>query len=167
MSDAPDQNPAEGGQQTQTPAPPSAPPPPPPPPPPPTAAERGGMRALFMSLGGFLALFVPIFGAALVGLGLLIAGVVTGVRARRRARRILARAPGAIAGIVIGVLGLLLTAAGLVVGAMIAQEFSDYQKCHTSALTITDKQTCQDRYFPAIEHKLHLPDGFLKRYSVM
>jgi hypothetical protein len=125
------------------------------------------MRALLLSIGGLVFMFLPIPGLALVGLALLVAGVVTGVRARRRARRILTRAPGAIGGIVIGSVGLALAAAGLVLGAIVAQDFSDYQKCSSSALTITDKQTCQDRYFPRIEHKLHLPKGSLDRYRSM
>lgn len=162
MSDA--QGPGESGPQTQVPAPPPSSPPPPPPP---TAAERGGMRALFLSLTGMLLLFLPIPGVALIGLGLLVASVVTGIRARRRARRILTRAPGAIPGIIVGAIGLALAVTGIVLGAMVATEFSDYQKCRSSALTITDRQTCQDRYFPQIEHKLHLPKGSMDRYRSM
>jgi hypothetical protein len=162
VSDAP--GPGESGPQTQLPAPPPSSPPPPLPP---TAAERGGVRALFLSITGLLLLFLPIPGIALIGLALLIAGVVTGVRARRRARRILTRAPGSVGGIVIGVIGLCLAATGIVLGAMVATEFSGYQECRASALTITDKQTCQDRYFPKIEHKLHLPKGSLDRYRSM
>jgi hypothetical protein len=162
VSDA--QGPGESGPQTQVPAPPPSSPPPPLPP---TAAERGGMRALFLSLTGMLLLFLPIPGVALIGLGLLVAAVVTGIRARRRARRILTRAPGAIPGIIVGAIGLALAATGIVLGAMVATEFSDYQKCRSSALTITDRETCQDRYFPQIEHKLHLPKGSMDRYRSM
>ncbi|GAB2850855.1 hypothetical protein GCM10027176_62320 [Actinoallomurus bryophytorum] len=162
MSDA--QGPGESGPQTQLPAPPPSSPPPPPPP---TAAERGGMRALFLSITGLLLFFLPIPGIALIGLALLIAGVVTGVRARRRARRILTRAPGSIGAIVIGTIGLCLALMGVVLGSLVATEYGDYLKCRSSALTITDKQTCQDRYFPQIEHKLHLPKGSLDRYRSM
>jgi hypothetical protein len=162
VSDA--QGPGESGPQTQIPAPP---PPSPPPPLPPTAAERGGTRALLLSIAGLLLLFLPFPGIALIGLALLIVGVVKGVRARRRARRILTRAPGAIPAVVIGAIGLALAATGIVLGAIVATEFNDYQKCRSSALTITDRQTCQDRYFPAIERKLHLPKGSLDRYGSM
>jgi hypothetical protein len=162
VSDA--QGPGESGPQTQLPAPPPSSPPPPPPP---TAAERGGIRALFLSITGLLLFFLPVPGIALIGLALLIAGVVTGVRARRRARRILTRAPGSIGGIVIGVIGLCLAVMGIVLGSLVATEYGDYLKCRSSALTITDKQTCQDRYFPQIEHKLHLPKGSLDRYRSM
>jgi hypothetical protein len=162
VSDA--QGPGDSGPQTQLPDPPPSSPPPPLPP---TAAERGGMRALFMSLAGLLLLFLPIPGVALIGLGLLVAGVINGVRARRRARRILTRAPGAVAAVIVGAIGLVFVAAGIVLGAMVATEFSDYQKCRSGALTITDRQTCQDRYFPKMEHKLHLPQGSLDRYRSM
>jgi hypothetical protein len=162
VSDA--QGPGESGPQTQAPAPPPSSPPPPLPP---TEAERGGMRALFLSLTGLLLLFLPIPGVALIGLALLVGGVVTGVRARRRARRILTRAPGAIAGVVVGAIGLALAATGIVLGAMVATEFTEYQKCRSSALTITDRETCQDQYFPQIEHKLHLPKGSMDRYRSM
>jgi hypothetical protein len=162
VSDA--QGPGESGPQTQAPAPPPSSPPPPLPP---TAAERGGMRALFLSLTGLLLLFLPIPGVALIGLALLIGGVVTGIRARRRARRILTRAPGAIAGVIVGTIGLAFAVAGIVLGAMVATEFTDYQKCRSSALTITDRDTCQDRYFPKIEHRLHLPEGSMDRYRSM
>jgi hypothetical protein len=164
VSDA--QGPGESGPQTQVPEPPPSSPPPPPPLPP-TAAERGGVRAMFLSITGLLLLFLPIPGVALIGLALLVAGVVNGVRARRRARRILTRAPGAIAAIIIGAIGLCFALAGIVIGAMVATEYSDYQKCRSSALTITDKQTCQDKYFPKIEHKLHLPQGSLDGYRSM
>jgi hypothetical protein len=162
VSDA--QGPGESGPQTRLPEPPASTPPPSLPP---TPVERGGMRALALSVIGLLLLFLPIPGLALIGLALLIAGVVTGVRSRRRAKRVLTRAPGAIGGIVVGVIGLCFAAAGLVIGAMVATEFGDYENCRASALTITDKQTCQDRYFPKIEHKLHLPAGSLDRYRSM
>lgn len=162
MSDA--QGTGESGPQTRVPEPPPSAPPPPLPP---TAAERGGARAMFMSISGLLLLFLPIPGVALVGLALLVAGVVTGVRARRRARRVLTHAPGAVAGIVVGAVGLCFAAAGIVLGAMVATEFDGYQKCRASALTITDRETCQDRYFPRMEHKLHLPKGSLDRYRSM
>ena len=162
MSDA--QGPGESGPQTQLPEPPPSPQPPSLPP---TPVERGGMRALSLSIIGLLLLFLPIPGLALIGFALLIAGVVTGVRSRRRAKRVLTRAPGAIGGIVVGAVGLCFAAAGIVIGAIVATEFNGYEKCRSSALTITDKQACQDRYFPQIERKLHLPAGSMDRYRSM
>ena len=119
------------------------------------------MRAFLFSIGGLLLLFVPVPGAALIGLGLLVAGLVTGVRARRRARRVLTRAPGSVAAIVIGSIGICLSLAGVALGLVLADELVAYHKCEDSALTITDKQSCQDRYMPQFERRLHLPKGFL------
>jgi uncharacterized iron-regulated membrane protein len=117
-----------------------------------------------MALIGVLLLFLRVPLVGMIGVALLVAAIVTGVRARRRARRILTRAPGAMGGIIIGAIGLLMVLAGLVLVATVAREFSDYENCRSSALTITDKQVCQDRYIPKIEHKLHLPKDSLKDY---
>jgi hypothetical protein len=164
VRDAP-QDPVGGspgsGPQTQLP-----PPPPPPRPLPPTPTERGGVRALFLSMVGLL-LLLMIPELAIIGIAMLVAGVVNGVRARRRARRILTRAPGAIPGIVIGAIGLCLCAAGAVLATVAAEDLGNYQKCRGGALTITDKQACQDTYLPKIEHKLHLPKGSLDHYRSM
>jgi hypothetical protein len=167
VSDA--KGPGDGGPGTQVPPPQERPPKSAPPPLPPTAAERGGMRALFLSIAGLLWSFVlPVFGLlSLVGLIPLIAGVVTGIRAKRRSRLILARAPGATAAIVIGILSLFLVTPGIVARVIAASELEGLSKCLSSALTVTDKQTCRDRYYPRIEHKLHMPKGSLDRYSHM
>jgi uncharacterized protein YybS (DUF2232 family) len=167
VSDA--QGPGDGGPGTQTPPPPRRPPQSPPPALPPTAAERGGMRALFLSIAGLLwSVFLPIFGLlGLVGLVPLIAGVVMGIRAKRRSRLILARAPGATAAIVVGIISLFLVTPSLVIRVIVAPELEGLSKCLSSALTITDKQACKDRYFPKIEHKLHISRGSLNRYSNM
>lgn len=139
-----------------------------PPQPPPTAVDRGGMRAFLFSIGGLVLLFVPIPGAPVIGLGLLIAGVVSGIKARRRARRVLGQAPGSVAAIVVGSIGICLGVAALSVGIVLAGELSNYQKCRNAALTITDKQSCQDEFIPKFERKLHLPRGSLDRLrSVM
>jgi hypothetical protein len=153
LSDAP--GPPEAGQKTK------------PPQRPPTAPDRGGMRAFLLSVGGLLLLFVP-FPGAVVGLALLVAGVVSGIQAQRRARRVLTRAPGSVAAIVIGAIGIGFGLALITVGVVLSGELNGYNKCRTSALTITDKQSCQDEYFPQFERKLHLPKGSLDRYrSVM
>jgi hypothetical protein len=160
VSDAP--GPGESGPQTKTPAPPPSSPPPPLPP---TAAERGGRRSLLLSIAGLLlGFFMPSLILSVAGFALLVASVVIGIRSHRRARRILVRAPGATAGIVIGAIGVFLVAPGLVVRTMVGSEFTDYAKCRDSALTLTDEQACKDRYFPKIEHKLHMPPGYLSNY---
>lgn len=170
MSDAP--GPGEGGPQTQLPAPPppSAPPPTPqapPPPLPPTAAERGGLRALLMSVGGLVLVLLPMVALAIIGIALLVTGMVKAIRARRQSRRILTRTPGAIAAIVIAVLGLYLGLSRVVFEVVAAKELRGYEKCTASALTVEDKQTCQDTYIPQIERKFHLPKGSLDRYRSM
>ena len=151
MSDAP--GPGDSGPQTQLPAPP-------PPTLPPTAAERGGARALIMGLAGLVLtfLFLP------VGIGLCVAAVVTGVRSRRRARRVLAPAPGAVPGVVIGSIGLALSAVSVALAAVVWTDLSRYTECRQSAITIDDRQSCQNTYFPRIERRLHVPAGSLERH---
>jgi hypothetical protein len=150
VSDAP--GPGQAGPQTQLPEPPR-------PPLPPTPPERGGRRALILGLVGLVT--VPIL---LVGLVLSFAAVVTGVRSRKHARRILAPAPGAMAGVVLGSIGLSLCAVSIAVNAVVWKDMSGYETCRQSALTIDDKQTCQDRYFPRIEQRLHMPKDSLRPY---
>ena len=152
MSDA--SGPDQAGPQTQLPEPPR-------PPLPPTAPERGGPRALIFGLAGLVLtfLFLP------AGLVLSVAAVVTGARSRRRARRVLAPAPGAVAGVVLGSIGLVFCAFSIALTAVMWNELSGYTKCHESALTISDKQACQDKYFPKIERRLHMPKDSLHRYD--
>lgn len=127
------------------------------------------MRALFLSIGGLMWSFVlPVFGLlSLVGLIPLVAGVVMGIRAKRRSRLVLARAPGATAAIVVGILSLFLVTPGIVARVIAASELEGLSNCLSSALTVSDKQTCRDRYYPKIEHRLHMPEGSLDRYSHM
>jgi hypothetical protein len=151
VSDAP--GPGESGPQTQLPAPP-------PPPLPPTAAERGGTRSLVMAMAGLVLtfLFLP------VGLVLCVGAVVTGVRSRRRARRVLTPAPGAVPGVVIGSIGLLLSVISIVLAGVVWTDLSRYTECRQSAITIDDRQSCQDTYFPRMERRLHIPEGSLERH---
>lgn len=156
MSDAP--GPDQAGPQTQLPAPPR-------PPLPPTAPERGARRALILGVAGLVVTFlVPLAGLA-AGLVLSIAAIITGVRSRKRARRMLAPAPGAVAGVVLGAIGLFLSLYSLVLYAVIWSDYKGYVNCRESALTITDKQTCRDEYIPRIERRLHVPKGSFRRYD--
>lgn len=152
MSDAP--GPDQAGPQTQLPEPPRQPLPP-------TAPERGGPRALLLGIGGLVLtfLFLP------AGLAMSIGAVVTGVRSRKRARRLLAPAPGAVAGVVLGSIALVLCAFSITLSALMWKELSGYEKCRQSALTHDDKRTCQDQYFPMIERRLHMPKDSLQRYQ--
>ena len=64
-------------------------------------------------------------------------------------------------------ISLCLVTPGLVARVIAAPELEGLTNCLSSALTVTDKQTCRDRYYPKIEHKLHMPAGSLDRYSHM
>jgi hypothetical protein len=50
---------------------------------------------------------------------------------------------------------------------IVASELEGLSQCLSSALTITDKQACRDRYYPRIEHKLHMPTGWLESHGHM
>lgn len=152
MSDAP--GPDQAGPQTQLPEPPRRPLPP-------TEPERGGPRALLLGIAGLVLTFLFLPG----GLVLSIWAVVTGVRSRKRARRVLAPAPGAVAGVVLGSIALVLCAFSITLSAVMWKELSGYEKCRQSALTHDDKKTCQDKYFPMIERRLHMPKDSLRRYD--
>ncbi|MCO5999190.1 DUF4190 domain-containing protein [Actinoallomurus rhizosphaericola] len=151
MSDAP--GPGQAGPQTQLPEAPR-------PPLPPTAPERGGPRARLLGIAGLVltVLFLP------AGLVLSIAAVVTGVRSRKRARRVLAPAPGAVAGVVMGTIGLVVCLSQIGLYAVMWDDFNGYVKCRESALTFDDKKTCQDQWLPRIERRLHLPKDSLRQH---
>jgi hypothetical protein len=106
----------------------------------------------------FTFLFLP------VGLVLCVAAVVTGVRSRRRARRVLSRAPGALSGTILGATGIAISCVSIALAAVAWTDLSRYTECRQSAITIADRQSCQDRYFPGMEHRLHLPAGSLERH---
>jgi hypothetical protein len=152
VSDAPGPDPA--GPQTQLPDPPR-------PPLPPTAPERGGPRALLLGIAGLVLtfLFLP------AGLVLSIWAVVTGVRSRKRARQVLAPAPGAVAGVVLGSIALVFCAMSITLSAVMWKELSGYTRCRESALTHDDQNSCKDKYLPRIERRLHMPKDSLRRYD--
>lgn len=149
MSDAP--GPDQAGPQTKPPGPPRAAPL--------AGTEPGGRRALLLGVAGLL---TSAFG--LIGAILSVAAIVTGVRARKRGRRVLAPAPGAVAGVVLGSIGLVLCTWGVVFDVVAGKEMRDYVQCRQSALTIDDQQTCQNTYFPLVERKLHMPRGTLEKH---
>lgn len=124
-------------------------------------ADHGGRRALW--LGG-LAIVLTLFFAPF-GVIAAIAALVVGVRARRRARQDHALAPGAVAGILLGSIGLALSVFSLAVTVFLWPEMNGYQQCLNGANTNTDKQSCQYTWFPKIEDKLHMPRGSMSRYG--
>jgi hypothetical protein len=147
----PEHEPPGGSEFGSPPTPPGAPGP----------ADRGGWRALW--LGGLAALLAVFF--APLGLVAAIAAVVVGVRVRRRAKLSSGTAPGAIAGIVLGAIGLVLSAFSLTLTVFLWPEMSGYQECIGKANTNSDKQSCRQTWFPKIEDKLNLPDGSMSRYG--
>ncbi len=151
MSDAP--GPGGSGPQTQV-------PPPPPPPLPPTAAERGGTRALIMGMAGMVLtfLFLP------VGLFLCVSAIVTGLRSRKRAKQVLSPSPGAVPGVVLGAIGVAMSVVSIALAAVVWTDLTHYTECRQSAITLDDRQSCQDEYFPKMEHRLHIPAGSLERH---
>jgi len=104
--------------------------------------ERGGLWGLMFSFAGLLLL--P-YSAALSVLG-----IVQGARARRKARAQGTQAPGSIASIVVGVIGilwaLLLTAAL----AVFSDELRAYGECTARAHTVSAQEKCDDAYFDAV-----------------
>jgi hypothetical protein len=122
---------------------------------------------MWLALGGILSFLIPIQGIQLIGIALFAAAVVVGVKARRRARRVLAPVPGARVGIVIGSIGLLFCVLSLVMFAVAFNQFKGYIDCRSAANTNTDLRNCQNQYFPQLEHKLHLPAGTMERHRSM
>lgn len=147
MSDAP--GPDQAGPQTKPPERPR--------PSPLAATEPGGRRALILGIVGLLTTPLGLIGAILP-----IAAIVTGVRARKRGRRVLAPAPGAVAGIVLGAIGLVICTSAVAFEVAAGKDFQDYMRCRESALTIDDQQTCRQTYIPRIERRLHLRPGALE-----
>jgi hypothetical protein len=123
--------------------------------------ERGGWRALWLGGGGLL---LAIFFAPL-GVITGIAALVTGVKARGRARRNHGAAPGAVGGIVLGSVGLVFSSFALAMTAFLWQELSGYQQCINGANTNADRQACEQTWFPRIEERLGLPRGSMSQYS--
>lgn len=127
----------------------------------PSKTRQSGWRALW--LGG-IALLTAFFFYPL-GLVLGVAALVVGVRARRAARRSAQAAPGAVPGIVLGSVGLVFSVLSVSLTVFLWSELSGYQNCLSTSNTATDKQSCQDEYYPKIEDKLGLPRGSMDQYG--
>ncbi|MQY07420.1 hypothetical protein [Actinomadura macrotermitis] len=115
--------------------------------------DNAGRRAAWLGVGGLVLtlFFWPL------GLVLSIAGIIVGLRARRRA----AHAPGAMAGIVAGGIGAVLAAIGVASLIYVWPQANDMTRCLDSANTMTDEQACKDRYIPQIEKKFGAKPGSL------
>ncbi|GAA3227616.1 hypothetical protein [Actinocorallia longicatena] len=117
------------------------------------AVDRSGVKALWLGLGSLLlALFcVPLPLGVVVG----IIAVVVGLRARKPGVKV----PGAVAGIVFGVIGTVISAIMCTGAVYLWSEINGYQKCTSTANTNTDEDACKDIWLPKLEKKLHVPEG--------
>ena len=111
--------------------------------------DPGGRRALVFALLGLL--LAPFVWPA--GLVLVVAGLVLGLRARRRGARAGVAAPGATAAIVIGAVG---SAAFLMLVAVLLgfySEVSAYQECMAGANTETARGECRSALEEALRRR--------------
>ena len=127
----------------------------------PGTASRNGRRSLWLGVGALLLVFF-----APLGIVVGTAALVIGVRARRDARRAGQPVPGgAVGGIVLGTIGLSISAFSMVVTAIAWNEIRDYQMCMNGANTQADQQECRNTYLPKMERKFHLPPGSLLQHD--
>jgi Domain of unknown function (DUF4190) len=131
--------------------------------------RRGGRTARWTGVASLvLSLFFPLLGFVTA-----IVAIVLGRRARRRARQRGMPVPGAVAGITMGTIGLLIMPVLVaVVLSVLWTEMSGYQRCVAGANTHTDRQICLDTWNPRVENKLrqveqrlNLPDGSLSDHG--
>ena len=119
--------------------------------------ERDGRRALWFGVGSIvLSIFAPV--GSLFGTAAAVAAMVIGVRAngRSQGRR---NVPGAVGGIVLGTVGLVLSVLSFVVVMYTWPELTGYRDCMAGANTITDQQACHDTWGPKFDRKLKITSG--------
>jgi hypothetical protein len=126
--------------------------------PPPSLAGRWAL-----ALGGVAAVLMIVFPpAAPVPAA---TALFLGVRARRRARRDPAETRGALAGLVMGSIALVVSIPLATTQILLWSELDRYLTCREAANTITDDQACRTAFFREAEKKLNLREGSLQRYS--
>ncbi|MGH3319930.1 MAG: DUF4190 domain-containing protein [Streptosporangiaceae bacterium] len=120
------------------------------PPRPKAPVDHGGRRAVIAGVPGIVLSFVffP------VGAALDVVAIVTGARALRRVGGSGGRAPGAVAGIVLGVIGLLLAAFLCAVLVVFWDGVNTYQQCMSGANTIQAQNACKQALRHALEQRL-------------
>jgi len=108
-----------------------------------------GTAALVLGIVG-LALSIVLIGA-LPGVLAIILGFVGRARARRREAT---NGGAALAGIITGVLAVVIAAALVALGlSLIRTEFTRYTDCMDNAQTLEQKQSCQDQFRRSIEDR--------------
>ncbi|WP_046469789.1 hypothetical protein [Allosalinactinospora lopnorensis] len=114
-----------------------------------STVERGGLWGLFFSAAGLL---LPPFGALLCVLG-----ISQGRRARRAAKENNAQAPGAMMSMVLGWIGLGVSAVVITGYTVFWNEYSAYQECSAQAHTVTSQEQCDETFREAIAERSGLP----------
>ncbi|MEU3308551.1 DUF4190 domain-containing protein [Nocardiopsis sp. NPDC055551] len=100
--------------------------------------ERGGLWGLFLGLAGLL--FPPYSGV------LSAMGVVQGLRARRAARTNGSEAPGALSSMVLGVVGVVISASMLSVLFIYNDQVTEYRDCAARAHTVSSQKACDEAW---------------------
>jgi hypothetical protein len=126
--------------------------------------DRTGRRALWLALGGWAVLFIQTL--SYLAVIPLVAAVVIGIRARRAAKAKRAVVPGALAGIILAAVGLVIFTASLTVQLIMLDELNRFNKCRNSTSTITGENRCKDQLARDIERKFGLPEGTVKGRSL-
>jgi multisubunit Na+/H+ antiporter MnhB subunit len=150
--------------------PPGSPPPPPSPflppaprPPLPPADPRLGQRGLAALALAILSLVAMMLignlqrAATVAGVALAVAAVavVLAVSAQRAAKRSGTRRPrGALAGLVLGVIGLLVSGFALLGFLIFGQQIDQYSNCMDGANTVSAQQSCQNQLDHAIDNRI-------------
>jgi hypothetical protein len=126
------------------------------------SGDRSGLLALWLGGGALLLMFY----LPPVSLALAVAALYLGIRTRRRARRAGTVARGAMAGIVLGSVGIGLSAVLVTTQIVFWNELNRYLVCQDAANTIADQEGCRETFFRDVERKFNLREGSLKRYDL-
>lgn len=101
-----------------------------------------GRMALILGVGG-LVFSVPIFP---VGLGLSVCALVLGITTVRRSRQVALPAPGAKAGIIVGIVAAVVSGIVATIVYLFYDELSEWQECLSGANTRSGQEVCQVRF---------------------
>jgi hypothetical protein len=128
----------------------------------PGSGDRSGLWALWLGGGALLLMFF----LPPISLALAVAALYLGIRTRRRARRAGTAVRGAVAGIVLGSIGLGLSAILVTTQIIFWNELNRYLVCQDAANTIADEAGCREAFYRDVERKFNLREGSLRRYDL-